>query len=89
MVDALRREYANTTAMVFETAPGFKEILASAQTNRKRSKLRGLTEAPFKQWAFDGKRNNATLLQNSLKTTNGHEPPTLYDTSAPQNIVYT
>jgi hypothetical protein len=30
MVDALRRDYANTTAMIFGTAPGFEEILASA-----------------------------------------------------------
>ena len=29
MVDALRRDYANTTAMIFGTAPGFEEILAS------------------------------------------------------------
>jgi hypothetical protein len=31
MIDALRRDYANTTAMIFGTAPAFEEILASAQ----------------------------------------------------------
>ncbi len=31
MVDALRRDYANTTAMIFGAAPGFEEILASAK----------------------------------------------------------
>lgn len=31
MVDALRRDYANTTAMIFGAAPGFEEILASAR----------------------------------------------------------
>jgi hypothetical protein len=30
MVDALRRDYANTTAMIFGTAPAFEEIVASA-----------------------------------------------------------
>ena len=31
MIDALRRDYANTTAMIFGTAPAFEEILASAK----------------------------------------------------------
>ena len=31
MIDALRRDYANTTAMIFGTAPGFEEIQASAK----------------------------------------------------------
>jgi hypothetical protein len=30
MVDALRRDYANTTAMIFGTAPAFDEVMASA-----------------------------------------------------------
>lgn len=30
MIDALRRDYANTTAMIFGAAPQFEEILASA-----------------------------------------------------------
>jgi len=30
MVDALRRDYANTTAMIFGTAPAFDDIVASA-----------------------------------------------------------
>jgi hypothetical protein len=30
MIDALGRDYANTTAMIFGTAPGFADILASA-----------------------------------------------------------
>lgn len=30
MVDALRRDYVNTTAMIFGVAPSFEEILASA-----------------------------------------------------------
>ncbi len=30
MIDALRRDYENTTAMIFGTPPGFDEILASA-----------------------------------------------------------
>ena len=30
MVDALRRDYANTRAMIFGTAPAFDEIVASA-----------------------------------------------------------
>ncbi|MBN8606450.1 MAG: nucleotidyl transferase AbiEii/AbiGii toxin family protein [Caulobacterales bacterium] len=30
MVDALRRDYANTTAMIFGTAPAFEDIMASA-----------------------------------------------------------
>ena len=30
MVDALRRDYANTRAMIFGTAPAFEEIMASA-----------------------------------------------------------
>jgi len=30
MVDALGRDYANTTAMIFGTAPGFEDILTSA-----------------------------------------------------------
>jgi Nucleotidyl transferase AbiEii toxin, Type IV TA system len=31
MVDALRRDYANITAMIFGIAPGFEEIVASAK----------------------------------------------------------
>jgi hypothetical protein len=31
MLDALRRDYANTMAMIFGTAPGFDEILASTK----------------------------------------------------------
>jgi hypothetical protein len=31
MVDALKRDYANTTAMIFGVAPGFDEIVASAK----------------------------------------------------------
>lgn len=31
MVEALRRDYGNTTAMIFGAAPGFEEILASAK----------------------------------------------------------
>lgn len=31
MVDALKRDYANTTAMIFGTAPSFEEILTSAR----------------------------------------------------------
>jgi hypothetical protein len=30
MVEALSRDYANTTAMIFGVAPGFADILASA-----------------------------------------------------------
>jgi hypothetical protein len=30
MIDALRRDYANTTAMIFGTAPAFEDIVASA-----------------------------------------------------------
>ena len=31
MIDALRRDYANTTAMIFGAAPEFEKILASAK----------------------------------------------------------
>ncbi|MDP1732667.1 MAG: hypothetical protein Q8L54_16125 [Devosia sp.] len=31
MIDALKRDYANTTAMIFGTPPSFDQILASAR----------------------------------------------------------
>jgi hypothetical protein len=33
MVDALQRDYVNTRAMIFDAAPEFEEILASAERN--------------------------------------------------------
>jgi len=29
MLDSLRRDYANTTSMIFGTAPSFEEVMAS------------------------------------------------------------